>query len=111
VCMEEAFVVSLLPTIGASPEDQWSDQVQPDGVGHERHFLPCHLCSDDILKRLRLAATAIFARPSHAEITGLVDLALPVAQKLELLIGADLHEGFRQQEIRLWRTVGLEPRF
>src|SRR5262249_32609607 len=36
-------------------------------------------------------------------------LALPVAQKFELLVRADFHEGFRQQEIRLWRAVMPEP--
>ena len=63
----------------------------------------------DVLVDLREAAPAVGLRPGHPHVSGLVDFSLPVAEKLELLIGADLHEGLWEQKARVGGLVLGKP--
>ena len=68
-----------------------------------------HGLGGDVLKHLVRTQTAILLGPRHTNIAVFVDLLLPVAQELELLIGTNLHEGFRQNKAWVGGFVLSEP--
>ena len=55
------------------------------------------------------AAAAIFGRPAHADITGLIYLVLPFLQEIELLVCRNLHEGQWQHESRIGNGILAKP--
>ena len=68
-----------------------------------------HNFGGDILKHLIYAAAAKLFWPRHAHITGFVYFVLPITQVLKLLIGANLHKGFRQNEVWFARFMLCKP--
>src|SRR5690606_24427508 len=83
--------------------------LEPDHVHHERRARAVQLLRDDALALVRIAAAAVLDRPVEPQVAGFVDLALPLAQELELLVRLDLEEALGELEARMRRLVRLDP--
>ncbi len=93
ISAEDASDITLLVRFRAHVKDERPGPVQTDGVRQEGNPVARHGPGGDVLIGLRKPAPTVCLRPGHTHVAGFVNLSLPVPQKLELLIGADLHEG------------------
>ena len=64
---------------------------------------------DRALGSARLTSAAVFARPLGADEAGVVELALPVAQPVELAVLGHLERALRQLPARIARVVPGDP--
>ena len=101
---------AALVLFAANVEQQWTRPTVRNRVEHDRRVMAFHdACGDPLIFGVH-AIAAIFGGPGHAEIARLINLALPVAQKIKLLIGGNFHEGQRQHKARVAHRVFGEPR-
>ena len=106
---QNTFYVFLLLGLGTHVKNQWPCPVEAYRVRQERNAMLGHSFCGNVLERLVHPATAKFLRPRHAYVAGFVYFVLPITQVLKLLIGANLHKGFRQNEVWFARFMLCKP--
>ena len=109
-CRKHGLNETALVLFTANVEQQRTRPTVRNRVQHDRRVMAFHdACGDPLIFGVHAIAT-IFSGPGHAEIASLVNLALPVTQEIELLIGGNFHEGQRQHKARIAHRVFGEPR-
>jgi hypothetical protein len=94
---QDLLEVTLLLSVGAVDDDGGPDDADPKAIGGRRRFRSGQLVGHDGLLHGSRPAAAVFLRPAHAEIAGLVKLAVPA-------------EAIVERPDLFARQVALEPR-
>ena len=109
-CRKHRLNETALVLFAANVEQQRTRPTVRNCVEHDRRVVRFHDArGDPLIFGVHTIAT-IFSGPGHAKIASLINLALPVTQKIKLLIGGNFHEGQRQHKARVAHRVFGEPR-
>ena len=103
---DEAALVLLTTNV----QQQRSGPAIGNRIEHDRRIMAFHDPRGDTLIFRMHAIAAIFGGPRHPEIARLINLTLPIAEEIKLLIRRHFHKGQGQHETGVPHRVFGEPR-
>ena len=107
---ENIFDVFRFLFVGAHIEQQRPNPVKANRVKNDRRVVLRQFLVDDVLIRGISALTSVLTGPVHAQVARAPECVLPLAQKIELLLGAHFQKSQWQEKAGVRRHIFRHPR-